>query len=135
MSDETATNTTPEIPPPAAISGASAILADVSTRVKDAKGEVQERLVKALVEKELELRVGLLDKAVQKRQELYVALRKLEKPDVEYFTADGTPVGQGSYSKNRLNELKTAREALEKQDKVIGAALEKDDWSRLKDAK
>lgn len=116
MSD---TNTTPN---DKTVAAATTVLADVADRVKTSAPLVRANLVERLVNQELTSRVEKLDKALQQRTTLQRDFFKANKPDTETYNADGS-VASASYSKTRLEEVKKAREALEKMDNAIEKAL------------
>jgi hypothetical protein len=107
------------------------VLAAVSERIGASGPAVRERVVSALVEREVVARVELLDKALAKRTETEKDLRKL-KPDVENYDADGKLVSS-SYSKAKADELKKARESLDKLEKALDKALVDNDFSKLRE--
>lgn len=113
-------------------SKAQGLLALVAEKVKESGPVVYQRMVETLVEKEISDRVNLLDKALQKRFQLQVDLRKANKPDVETFNADGSTATQ-SFTKGKLEEIKKAKEALEKHEQALEKALASNDWNRLKE--
>jgi hypothetical protein len=110
---------------------ASGLLAEVADKIKGSGEAVRARLVDAMVEKELASRVECLDKAFQRRFELLTNLRKIERPDTETYNADGT-VASASYTKARIEEIKKAKEALEKHENALEKALSTNDFSKLK---
>ena len=62
---------------------------------------------------------------------LFRSLRKI-KPDQINYDADLKPIGEGTYSKAKAEELKKAREAVTKMEAAIDAALaDKPDFSKL----
>jgi hypothetical protein len=112
-------------------SKAQGLLAEVADKIKGSGDAVRQRLVDAMVEKELAQRVELLDKAFQKRFELLTGLRKIDRADQETYNADGSVATQ-SYTKARLDEIKKAKEALEKHENALEKALTSNDFSKLK---
>ncbi len=112
-------------------SKAQEVLADIAARVKDSGPEVVEKYIEASVKKEVEGRVELLDKAIQKRFELHGALGKVNRPDVITYDAEGKEAS-GTYTKPRLEEIKKAKEALDKHEGALEKALISNDFSKLK---
>lgn len=112
-------------------SKAQEMLADVAGKIKDSGEAIRQRLVDAMVEKEVAQRVELLDKAFQKRFELLTAFNKVNRADQETYNADGSVATQ-SYTKARLEEIKKAKEALEKHENALEKALTSNDFSKLK---
>jgi hypothetical protein len=129
MSDENTTETTTQDPKETKAQG---LLADVAARIKESGPEVYNRFRDKLVEDEIASRVGLLDKAFQKRFQLLTDLRKVDRADNETYNADGSVATQ-SYSKPRLEEIKKAKEALAKHENALEKALAGNDWSKLKE--
>ena len=87
---------------------AKELLAEVAKRVKGTNDIVQETYITKLVQKEVEQRVDLLDKAMQKRFSCLTELNKVNRPDVETFDADGK-LASGTYTKERLKAIKDAK--------------------------
>jgi hypothetical protein len=132
-------NTTPTAETPAASPAevsketkAQGLLADVADRIKQSGPEVYNRLRDKMVDTEISERVALLDKGLQKRFTLMTDLRKVDKPDNEAFNADGS-LAHGTYSKARLEEIKKAKEALQKHEGALEKALASNDFSKLKE--
>jgi hypothetical protein len=111
---------------------AKKVLIDVAERIKNARGDVRERLIGTLVEREIGQRVDVLDKALSKREQLERDIRKLKPDDVSY-DGDGNVVS-AHYSKAKYEELKKAKDKLAKLDTAIEKALADNDFGKLKDA-
>lgn len=109
------------------------LLAEVADQIKGSAPQVYERLRDQMVERELADRVALLDKAFAKRRDLTNNLNKVNRPDNVTYNADGTEAA-GTYTKERLNEIKKAREVLEKLENAMERALSQNDFGKLKDA-
>jgi hypothetical protein len=130
--ETTTTEPAPVAPAPTTKESAAAgMLATVAEKVKGANPEVQKRFIEKLVEKELDERVGLLDKAFQKRFTCLTELNKVNRPDEEKFDANGAKIFE-SYTKERLKAIKDAKEALGKVEGAIEKALA-GDWSKVKE--
>lgn len=114
-----------------ALPAALQIAGEVKESVEAYKG-VRDDVVKKLVTAEIENRVQKLTDALSARKTLFVELKKAEKPDVQTFNADGS-VATSGYSKEKLEQIKKAKEKLDKQDKAIEAALG-GDFSKLQEA-
>lgn len=110
----------------------SEVLSTVAERLGNSGPAVRERVIDTLVEREVASRAEALDKALAKRNEYTRELRKLEKPDVEQFDADGK-VTSSSFSKARVDELKKAREGLTKLEGAIDKALTNNDFAKLRE--
>lgn len=110
---------------------AQEMIAEIAAKVKDSGAEVLRRSIERSVELEISSRVDILDKAFQKRFELLAALGKVNRADVVTYNADESIASQ-SYSKPRLEEIKKAKEALEKHENALEKALTSNDFSKLK---
>jgi hypothetical protein len=108
------------------------ILSEVAEKIGQSTPQVRERVIDSLVEREVAARTDILDKALAKRTELDREIRKLQKPDVEQFDHEGK-VMSASFSKARVDELKKAREGLEKLEKAIDKAITDNDFSKVKE--
>jgi hypothetical protein len=104
-------------------------LAEVADKIKNSAPEVQEKLISLLTEREITLRVNLLDKAFGELKTLQTDMYKL-KADQESFNEAGEVIAR-TFSKARLDERKKLQEKLEKLENSIGKALE-GDFSKLK---
>lgn len=135
MSDETATPVPESAPEPAPTpkTKVELLLATVAARVKDSGGDVQNRVIDAMVEKEVKERSEILDRALQKRFQLLMDLKKVDKPDIILKNRDGS-TQSSSWSPAKCEEIKKAQEALDKLEANITKALESNDWGKLKDA-
>lgn len=112
---------------------AKGLLAQVAERVKGSGDVIQERYIDTLVQKEISERVGLLDKAMQKRFTCLSELNKVNRPDIEAFDAEGKLV-VGHFSKERIKAIRDAKEQLGKVENAIDKALG-GDWSKVKELK
>lgn len=112
-------------------SNAKNLLAEVADKIKGAGDDIRNRLVTSMVEKELASRVDALDKAFQKRFELLGNLGKVNRADDVKKDADGKVIFE-SYSDARREEIKKAKEALEKHENALEKALTTNDFSKLK---
>ncbi len=110
---------------------AAGLLAEVSDKIKDAGDAIRNRLVQAMVEKELASRVDCLDKAFQKRFELLNNLNKINRADDIKKDADGKVIFE-SWSDDRRKQIKDAKEALEKHEGALEKALTSNDFTKLK---
>jgi hypothetical protein len=94
---------------------------------------LRDRVKTHLVEEELKRRADLILKGLAKRDEARKALNKI-RPDQSAYNGDGKVIpGSESYSKPKVEELKKAREALERIDKALEEALldEKPNFEKL----
>lgn len=108
------------------------LMAEVTDSIKGAGETIRTRLREAMVEREIKERVDLLDKTIIARNSVLTELRKIERPDVETFGADGKVVS-ASYTKARLEELKKLKDKIAKYENAIEKALTDNDFSKLKE--
>jgi hypothetical protein len=104
----------------------------VSEKLMGVGGVVKDRVVDALVEKELANRQAIVIEAVVKLESLHAALRRI-KPDSVLYNLDGTKASE-SYTKAKLDEKKKLDEQAAKLDKAIESCLtsDKPDFAALK---
>ena len=103
----------------------------VAERLGDTVGvTVRDRVVDVLVEEELTKRSNATVAVVRKLDEAVAALRKVDRPDTETFNSDGTPASQ-TYSKARLDEIKKAKELVDKLSNALDKAFENNDFSKV----
>ena len=110
------------------------ILELVKTKIAESTPIVKQRLTGMLVDREVDRRVEMLDKALAKLSELRRSEAKC-KPDNVTVSDDGTK--QQNFSTAKYEERKKLREKTVKLEKAIDAALEgesKDAFQKLKEA-
>jgi UDP-glucose 6-dehydrogenase len=112
-------------------SKAAGLLAEVAIRIKASGEAVRGRLADKLVENEVNARVDILDKALQKRFELSNNLNKINRADEVKKDADGKVIFE-SWSDTRREEVKKAKEAIEKHENALEKALSSNDYTKLK---
>lgn len=132
MSENETTTETPATPTTKE-SAAGNIIATIAAKVKDSNPEVQRRFIESQVDAEITSRVGLLDKAMQKRFQCMTELNKVNRADIETFNADGS-TASATFSKDRLKAIKDGKEALAKVESAIEKAIA-GDWSKVKELK
>lgn len=108
------------------------VLDEVATNIKNSGDDVRKRLIAKLTEDEVSERVDLMTKAIQKRFQQMNDLKKVDRPDQEFYEAEGDKPAQAFYTKARKEEIKKAKEALQKTDNAIEKALD-GDWTKLKE--
>ncbi len=121
----------PPADPPADKDSAARVMAEIASRLDSSLADVRQGLVDALVQKELDERVKLLVSAVGRRNEQLSELRKVDRPDVVTYD-DAGQVASGTYTKERLKDIKDRKEKLAKLETAIARALS-NDFSKLKD--
>ena len=106
------------------------LLRSMSQRRKDSLAvDVAERVSDALCEEKVAETAKKLQKAVVDYQTKASELRKLDRPDVKTYNADGS-VSTESYRSERLKKIQSETKTLGKQKKNIEAALT-GDFSKL----
>ena len=115
---------------------AVAVLADVAEKVKGSNTLVRERVVNALVEKEVASRAELLSQSIAKLVELDKALKKM-KPDIE--TVDGEGKASATWSKKAWDEKKKATERKDNFERALCNVLDdtegsNEKWAKLREA-
>lgn len=128
MEPTTTEPTEPAVPSPIEVLGM------IAEKIKSSRDDVRKKLIALRVDRELDVRVDLLDKAFAKRAEADKALKKVNRPDVEHNDGDGNPV-PGVYTKARTKEIKDAKDKLAKIEKAITSALTEDNFGKLKELK
>jgi len=109
----------------------TSLLQSIAERVKASNPTVTERWIDTEVEKEVANRVGLLDKAMQKRFTCMTELNKINRPDVVTYDSSEQIVS-GTYTKDRLKAIKDAKEALAKVENALEKAFA-GDWTKVKE--
>lgn len=102
------------------------LLADAATGSEKVKSIVVQKLYDA----ELQRRVDAAIKCVSQIEDLEKDLKKISKPDVETYNADGS-VANASYSKEKIEQIKNKTKEKEKLETALMQALEKNDFSAL----
>lgn len=125
QNDDTKT-TAPTTAPTASVN----VLTDAAEAVKNATGDVRARLVTTLVQRELDSRVDVLDKALTKLKDAKKEFQKL-KPDQVALSADGTK--SETYSEAKWKERAKAQEELAKLEKAVESALVDGSFDKLRE--
>lgn len=112
------------------VPGGMDVLKDVAEQIKNSQPEVRKRLVAVLVDRELDNRVSLLDKALTKRAECERELHKA-RPDQISYDVDGRVVSE-NYSKAKFEERKKLLEQQNKLETALTGALG-GDFKKLKE--
>lgn len=103
------------------MSNAQSLRETVVERLKSSAGTVTEKVLKVLLEKELDRRSEMLLQALDKRDALIKEGRKF-KPDLVSYAADGTTLSEG-WSKPKLDEKNRHQDKLSKLERSIEDAL------------
>ena len=106
------------------------IQTEVATRLSSLSKVVYDELVNNLVTAETTRRVDAVTTVFNKAAGLKKDLQKINRPDQQLFTADGT-VASEAYSKSRLEEIKKLNEQIGKLDQALAAAFDKNDFSKV----
>lgn len=114
------------------------IMTEVADVIAKSGGAVRNQLVAAMVKKEQDSRVSLLDSLLQKRITFMAELKKTSRPDV--ITYDSEDKEAGSFSKARRDGNKKLTEKVQKLDNAIEKALlagtpasSSEAWDKLRD--
>lgn len=104
------------------------VLAEVADVLKDSAPSVRSRLVSVLTERELAKRVDLLDKALVKRQALFIETKKLKPKKMVVLNEDGSttdvPVPMTPEEVKKFQKaVKEANEKLAKFDDLLEKAF------------
>ena len=106
------------------------IRAKVVEQLATANTAVKDKVIDHLYQEELAKRTAATLKVVSRLEETEKEYRKLEKPDVETFGADGV-VANASYSKERNEARKKNREEAAKLEAALKAALEENKFDKV----
>lgn len=109
-------------------SATTSVLAEVASILKNSAPTVKDRLVAALTERELVKRVDLLDKALVKLRDFKKEVDKIKPQD--QFDLDGNKVAT-FLSKQQHEDLKKAKEKVQKLEKAFEKALAGEEFDKL----
>lgn len=111
------------------------VLAEVADALKGASGAVKQRLVDALVERELVKRVDMLDKALLKRRDLARELAKIQPKKTYKFVGPDQVEVESTYTAEEAKQfqktLKDATEKVTKFDAALEAAFQGNGFDKL----
>lgn len=102
------------------------LLADAATGCE----KVKDIVIQKLYDAELQRRVDAAIRCVSQLEEIERDLKKISKPDVETYNADGS-VANTSYSKEKVEQIKNKTKEKEKLEQALMQALEKNDFNAL----
>jgi len=111
------------------------VLNMVKEKLASSASDVQSRLVDSLTNKEIQDRVALLTRSLEKLKELKKAFDKI-KPDLESYDENEKLIGK-SFSKAKNEEKKKTREKMDKLDSAVTKALNLENpeaFQKLKEA-
>ncbi len=103
----------------------------IADHITTANPKIRERVIEGRVEKVLEERAGILDKALEKAETMRKDLNKLKQYDQKDYDDNFNAVS-GTYSEGRVKELKKLKENAGKLDAAIGKAINDGDYDSLK---
>lgn len=112
-----------------AASAGTSILDAIKTLVDGSGPEVRERVIAGFAEEKKAARVKTLSSAVTKLMELRSSFQKLNKADQISYDGSGKKIETMSAAK--FDEIKKARESIERIEKAINLAVDKNDFSKL----
>ena len=107
---------------------ATSVLVEVADALKASPAVVRQRLVSSLLERELVKRVDMLDKGLSKMKELKKEVDKIRPADM--FDTAGNKV-PGNLTKQQYEELKKAKEKLNKLENALEKAFEGEGFDKL----
>jgi len=110
------------------------VLIELSEKINSSGSLVKQKFLEYLVNQEIDDRVSLLVEVLQKKSDAEREVKKANKPDVRTRNADGT-VLQESFSEDAYKKLSEAKKKLERIDAAMDLALDKNDYSKLKELK
>lgn len=130
--NSTASSTEISTETPAGTSPAAAtLLDDVKEIIASSGADVRARVVSALAEKAIGERVELTKKGLDKYNEARSNFRKVNKPDHTVF--DGAGKKMEFMTGAKVEEIKKAKEALDRIEKALELALGKNDFTKLQE--
>ena len=91
---------------------------------------INDRVAEKLSQVEIERRADLIANGIATLDRAKTDLRKVEKPDNQMFNLDGTPV-PGGYSKQKLDEIKKAKDRIESLEGALDKAIGSADFKKL----
>lgn len=107
----------------------------VAQKLAEISPVVNEKVIDALVDREVEKRTKLIVDSLDKLRSLQGELRKI-KPDVgQSFSEDGTETKPTQYSKAKFEERKKLLEQIAKLQTALDVAIDKGDMSKLNELK
>ena len=107
----------------------------VAEKIAAISPAVNEKVIDALVVRELEKRSDAVLSGLDKLRTMQNDLRKI-KPDVGgFFDEDGNETKPNAYSKAKFEERKKFNEQIEKLQKALDLAIDKGDMSKLYEIK
>lgn len=104
----------------------NSLQAKVAEKIATIAPVVEEKIIDALVSREVNRRSDALTKAIDDLSKMEGEVRRI-KPDQVQYNEDGTVKDQ-SYSKPKTEELKKLKQKIEKYTNAINKALEKADY-------
>lgn len=109
---------------------ALALLNQITDKVKGSSEALRQKVVDELASQQIADRAKLLVSALDRAKELERETRKLEKPDITQFDAEGKEVNM--FSKSAVEAKKKHQEKVEKFDKAFDKAFNGEDFEPLK---
>ena len=104
----------------------------VAERILEIGPQVEDKVIGVLVGRELDRRSQALTKALDDLSTLEKNFAKIDKPDVVSYNEKGKPAIE-NYSKSKLEEIKKAKEKIDRFTKAINKALEKGEFKDVYD--
>jgi len=129
--ENTPPNTDPQTGTAEVVAKSTEVVQRAAQAIANSGPTVAQKVVDVLATREIEKRANTLVTGLDKLTKLRGDARKI-KPDQLAYGADCKPVGEGTYSKAKAEELKKANEAIDKLQAALDLALsDKADFSKL----
>lgn len=93
----------------------------VAERVTELSPTILDQAVDVIAKKEIDCAVDIVTQGIAKLDELTRDLKKIDKPDVNNYDAEGTLIGE-SWTKGRLDQRKKLNDRIAKLEKVVSRA-------------
>lgn len=98
----------------------------VAERIEKSTDAVREQFVEAKAQAERNSRADALATAYDTLDKLNKELSKIDRPDVITTDRSGKPVGEGTYTKKRADQIKKTEEITAKWDAALASAWDGD---------
>jgi transcription termination factor NusB len=108
-----------------------AVKSDVAALLANSGGTVREIVVKQLAQAEINKRTESVMKVLTKIDDKHNELKKLQRQGAVSFNASGQPIGEPSFTKDQVEQIKKANEHIEKLQKALDTAFTTSDFSKL----
>ncbi len=114
--------TTPVQPEETVLTRSQSIQQAVAYRVVDLFPSTRDAVIAKRAQIEADAQALLLSQAIDKLDDLYKNLRKIDRPDQVLLDRAGKQVGPGTYSADRTKEIKKLEEQIAKGESALETA-------------